>query len=376
MNEQNRIFAEQYCKERNLSKASCRAYLSSINNYTQFNNMSMEELINEADDEEEDGIRLKRRTIKKRLTDFRQALIDKGMSKRTIHLRMTHIKSIYTHYEIEIPKLPFINEKQMKTYAPIMFKDLPTKSIIRQALYIADPLMKAIILIESSGGFGRKETLNLTIREFFEACGLNTQELTEEECLNKLFFTKKLIVPTFTVKRQKTAKYYYTFCSPECVRAITYYLCTRTNINYEQKLFKISSDHYYEKFREINRLLGLGQLENGQAVFRGHMLRKYHASHLRMGKHPLSLDEIDSLQGRSKNTIQETYFLDDPTNLKKRYIQNMNEILINAESTVHDRQQEELDKAREQVDKLTEIHEKRLNLISKLVIENPEDAFI
>lgn len=368
----NETFTQKFCQERNLSDGSRQAYLSSIRGYSRFHQLDMYELIQEADDEEEQGIRLKKRSIKQRLTSYRQHLIDEGLSQRTIRLRVTHIKTVYTHYEIEVPKLPFVNEKQIKSYKPIMFKDLPTKAIIRQALYFADPLMKSIILFQATSGCARRETLNLTIRDFFDACGFNTQQLTVEECLNELYYTDKQIVPTFTLRRQKTDKYYYTFCTMECVRAIVYYLATRRDLAYDNKLFKIGENHYFARFKELNDILNLGTVDNGQSVLRGHMLRKFHASHLRMGNHPLTIDEIDSLQGRSKDAIRESYFMDNPNELRKRYILAMKELYINDEaSTVIDRQQEQMDKIQEKVEKLNQFQEQRMELISRLAIENP-----
>ena len=58
------------------------------------------------------------------------------------------------------------------------------------------------------------------------------------------------------------------------------------------------------------------------------MLRKFHASQLHSGKYPLSLDEIDSLQGRSKNIIRESYYFDNPEDLRKKYIRNIDQVTI------------------------------------------------
>lgn len=369
----NKEFCQEFGERRNLSKNSIKVYLSCVNSYTNFHGLTMQELITEADEEEEQGIRAKKRTLKKRLEEWRQDLINQNLSKVTIRQRMTNIKAIYRFYEIEIPNLSFINDKQMKQYEPIMFKDLPTKSIIRQALYYADPCMSAIILLESSSGMGRREVLNLKVEDFIKATGINYQGKDVVECIDDLYFADKDIVPIWKLERQKTKKYYYTFCTTECVRAIIYYLMTRKDLEYDAPLFKISENHYYTKFKELNDVLNLGEV-GGRSVFRGHMLRKFNASHLRMGNNPLTIDEIDSIQGRSKNTVQESYFMDDPRTLWKKYIMNMNEVMINASSIAKDRTQLELDKATAQVDKLTQLWDKRLELANKLIIENPQDA--
>ena len=65
--------------------------------------------------------------------------------------------------------------------------------------------------------------------------------------------------------------------------------------------------------------------------FRTHNLRKFHASNLSRGEHPLTPDDIDSLQGRSKDTVRSSYFFDDPEFLKSKYVQNLEQVTINQE---------------------------------------------
>lgn len=55
------------------------------------------------------------------------------------------MNKFYRFYDIEIQKLPMINEKSMQKPQPIYFKDLPEKEIIREAVSIASPFMKAVI---------------------------------------------------------------------------------------------------------------------------------------------------------------------------------------------------------------------------------------
>ena len=42
----------------------------------------------------------------------------------------------------------------------------------------------------------------------------------------------------------------------------------------------------------------------------------------------LTLEEIDSLQGRSKNITRESYYFDNPEDLKKKYIRNIEQVTI------------------------------------------------
>lgn len=57
------------------------------------------------------------------------------------------------------------------------------------------------------------------------------------------------------------------------------------------------------------------------------MLRKFHASQLY--NDGMSLEDVDSLQGRGKDSTHSSYFMDDPEKLREKYIEHMNAITIN-----------------------------------------------
>ena len=57
------------------------------------------------------------------------------------------------------------------------------------------------------------------------------------------------------------------------------------------------------------------------------MLRKYHASTLY--NNGMGMDDVDTLQGRGKDSTHQSYFMDDPEMLKKKYIEHMGAITIN-----------------------------------------------
>ena len=152
---------------RNLKPTTIESYTIFIKNYTTQQGASMVELIKEAENEEEQGIRWKHRTLKKRLISYRTYLYKNYMSS-TAKMMFSKILTIYKHYEIEIHDLP---KHQINGYQnpPITFNDLPDKEVIKKALDISNPRIRAIILFISSSGCGRRETVNLTIQDFINA---------------------------------------------------------------------------------------------------------------------------------------------------------------------------------------------------------------
>ena len=84
----NEHLFNDFCRERNLSPGSIKVYEHALGKYVEFNGMSLHALIDEADNEEDQRIRWKLRTLKHRLIDFRNYLIDYGYAKETINTMM------------------------------------------------------------------------------------------------------------------------------------------------------------------------------------------------------------------------------------------------------------------------------------------------
>lgn len=307
------------------SPATKRIYRYATNVYCKQQQSTLPELLLEADTEEEQGVRWKDRTLKKRLLNFRQYLIT-NYTKNTVHSYFNAIQSIYKYYEIEIGTLPSLNTKTLNIPEPINYTDLPTKDIIKKSLNIADILMKAIILFMSSSGCAKRETLNLTIQDFIDA----TKDYHKKNNIYEIIpilQDRDDVIPTFRLKRQKTNKYYYTFCSPEAVTAILNYLITvEIELKPTDNLFKIHSDYLTTSFMNLNKKLHLGK-KGSYNRLRSHMLRKFHASQLYNSG--LSLEEVDALQGRRKDSTHRAYFMEDPQKLREKYIEHLDCLTIN-----------------------------------------------
>ena len=312
---------------KNHSKNTKKLYRNAINKYTDFCGMSFSELLEEAEFEEEAGIRWKKRKIKRRLLTYRQYLL--GIY--TLHTARTffgRVVSTYRYFEIEIHDLPPINKKGVNKPAPVTFKDLPDKEIIRNAVKISNPVVTAIIYFMASSGCARRETLNLTIKDYIDALDEYTNKTDIYEIIDELGVNCQ-VIPTFKILRQKTDKYYTTYCSPEAVNAINSYLLSRKDpLSDNSPLFKISEFHFIRKFISINEELGLGKVGTFNR-FRSHMLRKFHASALY--NDGMSLDKVNDLQGKAKNKTDEAYFMTNPEDLKNEYIEHLSAVTINKE---------------------------------------------
>lgn len=352
----NEEYIQEYISTRGLNQNNTYKSVKLVmNHYSNFQERSIHDLILEADTEEENGIRWKRRTLKTRLINY-QNYLRENMTLNSAKTYMKIVKSFYNHHEIEIHKLPKLNEKNSIVQEPVRYTDLPDKEIIKKAYEIAEPLMKTLLLFLSSTGMSKVDALNLTIQDFLDATFEYHQKTDLYTAILKL---QKLgaevdIVPIFRNRRQKTKKYYVTFCTPEAVMEICHYIHIRLHkqhIKPSDKLFKIE-DHYYTlKFEELNNALNLGKVGKYNRL-RGHMLRKFHASNLE--KSGMDRYKINVLQGKSNNAVDDVYFFEDEENLRKEYINHMHSLLILSEVkevTVHSKEYLEI---REENKKLKE----------------------
>ena len=328
MMESDLLLLKELSVSRNLSYKTKQSYIDALTQYISFNNESLSILLNEAEEEEINGVRWKDRKLKKRLMNFRVYLYDKYLAS-TAKVYFQRTISFYNHFEIEIHKLPPLSTKQCNMPHPVTFDEIPSKEIIRKAVEIANPCMKAIILFMSSSGCARNETLNLKIGDFIEG----TYEWHGETDVKKALSILKdcnNVIPIFKLNRMKTNKFYYTFCSSEASKAIVTYLWDSKRFNSDAPLFNLNLYYFNKYFMAINHELNLGKAGTYNR-FRSHMLRKYHASNLYNAGNTLTMDEIDSLQGRSKDATHSSYFMEDPHQLRDKYVESLDAITIFSE---------------------------------------------
>ncbi|MBO7713021.1 MAG: integrase [Methanobrevibacter sp.] len=312
---------EVFCSDRNIKDSTIKSYRSAVRKYESFNGMSIGSLIDEAIDEEERGVPLKRRAIKRRLVDFRAFLLGSDMSINTAKLYLSKIMTFYRHFEVELPYLNDIglDEEYLSSYG-----DLPKKCDIRRACEISSLDFKALILFMSSSGCAKAETLSLTVGDFIKATEDYHSGGAIDDVLHSLE-NRKDIVPTFYLKRVKTNKFYHAFCSPEATCHIVKSLLSRGSLSLEDKLFDFTDSSLIYNFKKVNDKCGFGFVGRYR-LFRSHALRKYHASNI-----GLSADYIDALQGRARTKVHEAYIKTNPKKLNEIYISAMHNVMVSDE---------------------------------------------
>ena len=329
MNDRDEQLIRSFCDERGVQEQTRLGYMTTVGIYCQFHEMTFYELLEEAEQEERENIRWKFSKLRSRLLSFRNFLIKEDYLINTIQVYMGRLRTIYEEgFDIEIGKMPKINQRNAKKPEPICYTDLPDKELLRHIIKMVNPLMKAIILFMTSSGCAKRETLNLTVKDFVDATYEYHHKRNIYDAI-EILNGRDDIVPSWKLRRQKTNKYYTAFSSPESTAEIIHYLLSEERkLKNPSKLFSISDAHLNNTFNKINRQLKLGKVGTFNR-FRSHMLRKFHASQLY--NDGLSMDEIDELQGRGKDRTRTSYFMENPLRLREKYIEHMSAITINAD---------------------------------------------
>ena len=309
---------KRFCSNRNIKYSTLKSYRSAIAKYEFFHDMAMGSFMDEAIVEEDEGISLKNRKIKSRLLDFRSFLLDSGLAISTVRTYFSRIKTFYRHFEIE---LPYLNDIKFDEEYLSSYYDLPTRGDIRNVCSISSNAFRALVLFISSSGCAKAETLSLTVGDFVKASDDYHDGGSIDDVLNCLI-GRRDIVPAFYLKRIKTNKFYYAFCSPEASHHIVKYLISRKGLSLDDRLFDFTDSSLIYSFKKVNDKLDMGFVGRYR-FFRSHALRKFHASNI-----GLSVDIVDGLQGRGKTRVREAYMKTNPKKLKEIYMGAMHNVMV------------------------------------------------
>ena len=364
---------EKLVEEKNLAQSTKSVYKSALSIYEKINNMTLDELIKEADAEEEQGLRWKNRKIKERLIQYRNYLYA-HKSEGTVKRYLTIIKTIYKHFEIELHDLPSFTSKQIDKTYKMKYSDLLTREELIDGYYEANNLVKCILVFGISSGLSKVDMLNLTVGDFLEACSEYT---TTRSILDQLLELKEQsdVIPCFEGNRQKTDSTFITFCSPEATEHIVQLLLGRDahlkaeyqqlledvkehpelqneidvhpqELRLDQKIFNITPNWVTSVFARINTKLNLGKVGKF-GKFRCHQLRKFHASTLLNSEiMTWTVEEIDTLQGRSMDATHQAYFKNSREKLFKKYYECVDELMLF--KSIHEIDKEKYDQLAEE----------------------------
>lgn len=318
----------EFINSRPIRDSTKKQYTLRIKDYCNFLNKTPTELIEEAEKEEDEKIRQKKRKIKRYFSEYHQKLIDEQKSPNYVKATIMTIRTFYAEFEIELPKNRI---KQITQKRIITTDDIVGKEHILRALEHCNIRYKAIILLMSSSGMGRAEIINLTYNDFLDSISEYYKPIEKEQfdiftLLKNLEEDINDIIPVWQIKRHKTNMPFVTFSSPESIQAIFYYLLNRIKQNkpikslndslFESEGHQIEESSVVKYFAKLNDACDFGFV-GPHRFFTSHKLRKYFASTLNTKNVP----EISThwMLGHSIDKVTDAYFKLDIHALKEQY---------------------------------------------------------
>lgn len=329
---ENEPIFKEFCFERELAEGTVNAYKYALQKYSNFTNMELQELIEEAEYEEDENIRFRKRKIKRHLTQFKLYLDDLDIAQSTKNHTIMLVRSFYNEYDILLPRLK--RKKSNKARNPETIDDLPTMDEIKKFLEYCNNVYKAILLTGLSSGMSSAELSSLTFKHFYDAIPLEKYPSDIPELIDAVkpkVKQKKTFIPLWKIKRIKTNKDYFTFSSPESIERILVYLEDLIYKfpdyvpNVDDTLFRslnsnnpLRSNNIGGMFVYINNKNGFRR-SGDHYVIRPHSMRKYFATTLESNKVPHLTTRW--LLGHSIDSTTSAYFKADPEALREDYVE-------------------------------------------------------
>jgi integrase len=305
----------EYIHYRNLRPETIRSYTRKLTIYSNITGMTLTQLIEEAESDEDLRIRKRLRRIKLHLIDLQEYLISRNYSPQKIDDIITTIRGFYAYYEIDLPKRTY--------HAPIpdlQKEAIPTKEDVKKALSYCNTKYQAIILLMSSSGISIGDVLNLKVSDFLSAINIPKKQ----HQINKLNIKTvndfcEDMVPIWQIQSGTS---HITFNTPKTTRKILDYLIEHPPRNVDDPLFRgktgkgLRSDVFQRFLRKLNIECEWGYIGR-QIFFHSHILRKIFANKLEEAGMPHHY--IRQLMGHRKDPLTRTYFSTPSEKLREEY---------------------------------------------------------
>lgn len=311
----------------NWSDKTYNQYQRNLKFYCMFHNASFDDLLREAEEDEEKIRKVQKRRIKNRLTDYILYLHEQKLSYNTINTYLANIKQVYAYQDIEIPRLPSITNKEKESYTDIL-----TKQEITRAIENSNTKMKAIITFLASSGLRVSDLVQLSVRDFLVATK-DYHRYEEEDLSDKvvhdilhILSQKREMIPLFEIVSQKTRVVHFTFCSPEASSFVVQMLrerYMRKGVSIDDSLFGLKTGSIGVNFQRLSDKLQM-KWKTRRRRFHPHALRKWFATTLQ--NNDVDFLAVEFLLGHTLKSVTSSYYYANPEKIRLKYERVVDEL--------------------------------------------------
>jgi len=313
------------------SENTCRLYTLILDNYRNYHKMNLEDLIEEAETEEEKGIKRRKRKINSRVLKWKKYLeTDCEFSYNSIKSYVNTVINFYDFNDIAPPK---IKTKKGEIGLEQNKGRLMKREEIRKMADAGDARARAVIYTLALTGISQAELRRITIDQIMRGASdlvgrsiRNIEDLldTENELKNEIL--------SVYITRDKVHHTFFMFLPAEALRPIFAYIRERLYSENENVrptpgsvvFVKDNGDPITDHaLRDVivsaGESAGFKRVKEGAyAWWRGHALRKYFISTVKNKTGNSELAEW--LAGHKPRDTDETYWYKDVEDIKEQYI--------------------------------------------------------
>jgi len=330
----------KYVKQRQLNPKSIELVVYRFLHYYECTGLTPSMAYDEAEEDEENGVRERRRRICEHIDDFQKHLTKK-YSNNTRRSAMGTIRSFYKSHRFWVPEPITVKVKDKKF---ITVEDLPDRDDIELAISNTGVRNKAIILQIASSGMARKEIRNLTLQDLVKAVE-KYNKITVKDLPDiwedRPDWVKKIGPLIWVTNRMKTGGHYVTFSTPESFHAVLdYFNYSPPNVDPETYIFrtdegrKLTNGTFNDIFKKINNDCNFGKGKDGYAYFRSHHIRRWFGNQLK--KTDFGYEDSDRLLGHGDlDSTRGVYLLPEIKELYGKYYKNMGMVTVLKRLEVH-----------------------------------------
>lgn len=327
MNEESYL---EWFTKKNLAEGTQDIYRIVMEDYQKFTKKNLEELLDEAEEDEDSISRIRKRNINKHILGYKAYLEKKGLAPGTINNKMAAIISFYKSFDIQIPEITLNKGDTIldKNDTPVI-----TKEQLNKMLNVAGARDKAIIYLLALSGLSQREARELTIKKYIETASQSIQK--EIPDIEKLFEYEDLILEeilTLNITRGKSKFRHHTFIPPEVSSAIITYLKERNHHrNKKQHIKDLNGTLFVSNkgtamtrtgittaIRRVGNKAGFKSEKGAHCYWKPHACRKYVESTILNYNGDQLL--ADYILGHKIDNVTRAYWKSDPEQLKKRYL--------------------------------------------------------
>ena len=317
------------------SKRTQINYASTIKEYEAFHGTTIDELVDEALNEQVERVPHHQLKVIDRIESYQDYLIKQNLVHGTIGVKVGRIKTIYRKNRVELPYLTPLNPKQTRRREYIEYSDVLTKEELKCALSHMRLPAKAQAMVMIQGGLSLEECEHLSYRAFIDELYKYHQCDDDMDALRWLSDERNPVIWVTKLIRIKTGKPYYAIIGAEAVNTIAQaklYQWKLPSYQHTDKLLTITKQGFSRTCRVVNKKCGFGLVAE-ESKFRSHNLRRFNATYIKGSaltyeENSLSNSQIDEMQGRGKTSVQDTYIKTNPLTQKLLYAKVMNNVSL------------------------------------------------